>query len=90
MRTLILAAALVGAASIMTTTDAEAQGAWCSEYSRGGGTNCGFYTFEQCLMNISGIGGRCYPSPWVAGPAYGPGYSDGPRRVRRSKKRPRY
>jgi hypothetical protein len=85
MRIILIAAAIAGAASIMTTNQAEAQyAAWCSEYTRGGGTNCGFYTFEQCLMNISGIGGRCYPNPHVAaGPVYGPGYYDGPRRVHR-------
>jgi hypothetical protein len=32
---------------------------WCAEYSRGGGTNCGFVTFEQCMATISGIGGFC-------------------------------
>jgi hypothetical protein len=95
MRTILLAAAIAGAACIMNTTQAEAQyAAWCSEYTRGGGTNCGFYTFEQCLANISGIGGRCYPNPHVvAGPAYGPGfYGPGPvyRHPIRRKRRPRH
>jgi hypothetical protein len=31
---------------------------WCADYS-GGGTNCGFVTFEQCLATVSGIGGFC-------------------------------
>lgn len=31
---------------------------WCAYYS-GGGTNCGFVTFEQCLTTVSGIGGFC-------------------------------
>jgi hypothetical protein len=75
MRTMLLAAAIVGAASMLTPTDAKAQySPWCSEYTRGGGTNCGFYTFAQCMANISGIGGRCYRNPHLAyGPAYGPG-----------------
>jgi hypothetical protein len=25
----------------------------------GGGRNCGFTTFDQCLATISGIGGTC-------------------------------
>jgi Protein of unknown function (DUF3551) len=36
---------------------------WCAEYSGGGlgggGTNCGFVTWEQCMATVSGIGGFC-------------------------------
>jgi hypothetical protein len=36
---------------------------WCAYYSgKGGGTNCGFTSFEQCLANVSGIGGFCEPN----------------------------
>jgi Protein of unknown function (DUF3551) len=42
---------------------AEAQNyPWCAYYSDGGdggGTNCGFTTFQQCLDTVSGIGGFC-------------------------------
>jgi hypothetical protein len=41
---------------------AEAQNyPWCSQYSEsgGGGRNCGFTTFQQCLENVTGIGGFC-------------------------------
>ena len=31
---------------------------WCANYG-GGGTNCGFVSFEQCLTTISGNGGFC-------------------------------
>ena len=32
--------------------------------ARGGGyENCGFYTWEQCLANISGMGGHCMRNP---------------------------
>ena len=44
---------------------AEAQNyPWCSQYSEGGagGRNCGFTTFQQCLENVSGIGGFCEPN----------------------------
>ena len=30
---------------------------------RGGGENCGYYTFNQCLASISGVGGYCYVAP---------------------------
>jgi hypothetical protein len=42
---------------------AEAQNyPWCAYYggdADGGGTNCGFTTFQQCLETVSGIGGFC-------------------------------
>ncbi len=42
---------------------AEAQNyPWCADYSggdMGGGTNCGFTTFEQCMATLSGMGGFC-------------------------------
>ena len=30
---------------------------------RGGGENCGYYTFNQCLASVSGVGGFCYIAP---------------------------
>ena len=36
---------------------------WCANYSGGGGgTNCGFTTFQQCQNTVSGIGGFCEPN----------------------------
>ncbi len=33
---------------------------WCARYMmRGSVYNCGFVSFEQCLANVSGIGGFC-------------------------------
>ena len=42
-------------------TPAEAQNyPWCANYDGlGGGFNCGFTTFQQCLNTVSGIGGFC-------------------------------
>jgi len=32
--------------------------------AKGGGyENCGFHTWEQCLANISGMGGHCMRNP---------------------------
>ncbi len=63
---------------------AEAQNyPWCAYYSDGqggGGTNCGFTTFEQCLATVSGIGGFCdrntmyRPPPGPHDRAYGRPY----------------
>ena len=34
---------------------------WCAVYGGrgGGGTNCGFLTWQQCMDTVSGIGGFC-------------------------------
>jgi hypothetical protein len=38
---------------------------WCAHYSmKGGARSCSFRTFEECLANVSGIGGNCAPSPY--------------------------
>ena len=35
---------------------------FCAQY-RGGGENCGFYSFGQCQAAISGVGGICIVAP---------------------------
>jgi hypothetical protein len=37
---------------------------WSAQYSgtAGGGTNCGFFTIEQCRATVSSIGGFCVPN----------------------------
>jgi len=37
--------------------------AWCAFYTDNAGTNCGFYTLEQCRAATSGVGGYCAPNP---------------------------
>jgi hypothetical protein len=45
---------------------AEAQNyPWCALYDSGadgGGTNCGFTTFEQCMETARGLGSNCQPN----------------------------
>ena len=44
---------------------AEAQNyPWCAYYSggMGGGENCGWVTFQQCLDTVRGNGGFCEPN----------------------------
>jgi hypothetical protein len=53
-------------------TDGKA-GAWCASYDPS--TNCGFRTYQQCLMTIGGIGGFCRPNSfepqhWTHRPCY--------------------
>jgi len=64
MRRLFLVAAL--AAVPLISTDARADGPWCA-YDNDGGTNCGFYSYAQCMADISGIGGYCGRNPSYPG-----------------------
>ena len=40
---------------------------WCAHYNGrgyGGGANCGYTTFAQCLATVSGSQGTCEMNPW--------------------------
>lgn len=51
---------------------------WCAHYSmKGGARSCSFRTFEECLANVSGVGGNCAPSPY---------YVEPPLRVRKKRR----
>jgi hypothetical protein len=64
----ILAATFTALA--LSSVGARADGTWCAHYSgRGGGTNCGFHSFEQCRATVFGIGGFCQPNPFAYGSA---------------------
>jgi hypothetical protein len=56
-------AALAGTVAIDAGRQARADGAWCADQGgRSGYTNCGYYTFEQCLDAVNGVGGTCRPN----------------------------
>src|SRR5215217_3982109 len=49
---------------------------WLAEYSGGGdggggARNCGFWTYEQCMATVSGIGGYCEVNAMYRGPSPG-------------------
>ncbi|MGO8922851.1 MAG: DUF3551 domain-containing protein [Xanthobacteraceae bacterium] len=60
---LSLSALALIAAAVTLATPAHAQNyPWCALYSGGGvggGTNCGFVSFEQCMATASGLGKFC-------------------------------
>jgi Protein of unknown function (DUF3551) len=61
MRLLLIIVITVGA-PILFGRSAEAQNyPWCAQYSVGdeNGLNCGFISFEQCMVTVRGIGGFC-------------------------------
>jgi hypothetical protein len=73
MRTIPLVAITFAALSLSTIGAYAAP--WCADYSGKGGTNCGFYSFQQCQATVSGRGGFCRTNPFEvygsAGSAYG-------------------
>jgi len=59
--------AITFAALLLSSSLAHADGTWCAHYgNKGGATNCGFYSFEQCQAARSGNGGFCYQNPFSA------------------------
>jgi tetratricopeptide (TPR) repeat protein len=66
MRILVLCSLVATAVLVLVAPAAAKEPAWCAAY-RNGSNNCGFYTYEQCMATISGIGGFCNRNP-DAGP----------------------
>jgi len=63
MKTVLCLLGILAGMSVIGTLAHAQNYPWCAYYSgNGGGTNCGFTTFEQCLANVSGIGGSCEPN----------------------------
>jgi hypothetical protein len=65
MKLLLIALGLLTAASVFCTPAQAQNYPWC-EYigggSAGGGTNCGFVSFEQCMQSARGNGNDCRPN----------------------------
>ena len=65
---------LVAVAS-MSATPARAaiEYPWCAQYGGGqgggGGRNCGFVSYEQCMETSRGMGGFCEPNLFYTGSA---------------------
>ena len=56
---------------------------WCVHYvPQDNGTNCGFISYEQCMLTARGAGGTCMQNPWYL--KYGSG-----ERAAESTARPR-
>jgi hypothetical protein len=61
--------AITFAALFLTSIGARADGTWCAQGIKGGGTNCGFYSYEQCMAAVSGNGGFCQRNPFSSSSA---------------------
>ena len=79
MRILLVLLGLLAGTALGTPAQAQNY-PWCAYYGGrdGGGTNCGFTTFEQCLATVSGIGGFCQRNTQYVPPA-------GARRIYRQR-----
>jgi hypothetical protein len=62
MRLLLFALAVIGAASAFSVPARAQNYPWCAIYNGGavgGGTNCGFVSYEQCMATARGLGNFC-------------------------------
>jgi len=67
---MLYAAAFVVTAILVLATSAKPSSAmviypWCAHYrGRMDGVNCGFTSFQQCLLTLAGNGGFCTANAW--------------------------
>jgi hypothetical protein len=60
MKALLFVSAVLGGIAGISTHGNAANYPWCARYAKdGGGESCGFTTFDQCLADVSGVGGYC-------------------------------
>jgi hypothetical protein len=67
---MLLLAALAGAilgASLGAAPAKAAEYPWCANFHEGAGTNCGFTSYEQCMLTVRGSGGFCAPNDFYTG-----------------------
>jgi hypothetical protein len=90
MKPMLLAfgfAAPVAVAAMLAAAPAQAQNyPWCAYYAMGddgGGTNCGFVSYEQCMATLSGMGGFCVQNNQYHPPAGPSGQRHAQRRSRK-------
>jgi hypothetical protein len=75
MRTLYFMLGIVIASAAISTCAESQTYPWCALYSgggAGGATNCGFSTYQQCMEDVSGIGGFCQLNDWYKPPIVTP------------------
>ena len=61
----MLAVFACGSPLIATSAEAAPVYPWCAHYMmKGGPISCGFASFQDCLANVSGVGGSCQQNPY--------------------------
>ena len=69
---LIGIAAIASLPTLGTAAHAGIEYPWCAQEGggeEGGGRNCGFVSYEQCMETIRGMGGSCEPNLFYPGSA---------------------
>ena len=68
MRAIVIAISL--SATVLLCTDGAQAAPWCARYSTGLNA-CNFYSFQQCMASVFGVGGVCesnqFENPYWAG-----------------------
>ena len=61
---------------------------WCVQYTdKSGATNCGFTSYEQCMMTARGAGATCVQNPWYLQYGSGQKAAESTGRAERPRKR---
>jgi len=73
MRSILLVSAIIAGAALLAPAAGQAQiyYPWCAQYGGrdgGGGRNCGFSTYAQCMATVHGMGGFCERNSFYTGP----------------------
>jgi len=69
MRRSLVIAVIFSAALLSTGSATYAQNpSWCAIMNNDGTTQCSFFTQQECLATISGVGGECIPNPAGSAP----------------------
>jgi hypothetical protein len=67
---LCVVAVVLAAASQTASAQSAYAYPWCARYyGKLEGTGCYFGSYQQCMAEVSGIGGYCYQNPGYRGPS---------------------
>jgi hypothetical protein len=75
VRLISILLAIVGGAFVSLAPALAQNYPWCANFADGAGVNCGFSTYEQCMVTSQGSGGYCarnnlYVAPGAAAPSH--------------------
>jgi Protein of unknown function (DUF3551) len=63
---MMLALAILGAvicSADLAEASARQRAPWCANLSGHSWDDCNYFTYEQCLVTVHGLGGACYRNP---------------------------
>ena len=73
MRSALALSGYLAAATVLIVAPVFAQNLpWCAIMDNDGTTQCNYYTQQQCLQSVSGIGGVCVNNPAGIAPQLAP------------------